>query len=89
MGLEELEFSKDGIFFQTNLDEWVEVSQILHDSNGYYLAGIFDFFTKPYIAICKNCETEYVCRKPQPCEHCDREDGFEFDFLEDDCWDRG
>lgn len=86
--LEKLHFSKEGIFLLTKRNLWASVNQLGYDSSGYYLAGsrLFPGISS-FIAICNYCGFAYCNRTPQPCENCNRSEGYDIEY--EDIWDRG
>jgi len=88
--LEQLFFYEDGIFFKSTPGQFVKVEHLGCDMHGYYIAGLFDeLFRKPnYVANCSSCGMEYHNRSPQPCEKCNRSDGFDLVYIEESYWDR-
>ena len=78
----DLQLTQEGIFLKISPENYIRLSQLHHDSNGYYLRGRFS----NYIAYCLICGYGYSNRAPVPCENCKLSGGFDYQYS--DIWDR-
>lgn len=88
VSIDRIQFSENGIFILNERDQVVPVHQISYDEAGYFFDWFIPGWSHQYHLKCRNCGAEYWNRGPQPCEVCDREDGFDEISSGDDHWER-
>jgi hypothetical protein len=81
--------SSEGLFFQTNRNEWMQVRGLPENFSEAQLGGFLDllFPSRHFIAKCNSCDAEYINRAPQPCDACDREDGMTLIYEQEGYYD--